>query len=126
MSTAKKISIGVKGKKEFFARGKEIAHMADKGKEIPHEMNIWFEDVADFNHFISENKIKLLAQIREAPCSITELAKRIHRNRSAVTRDVNELEESGLIQTEMVSNEGHGRSRLVKPIAKHLVLQIRI
>ncbi len=126
MRTRKKVSIDVQSKKAFFEKGKEISRLADKGLEIPTEKTIWFEDVRDFHKFLSEKKIQLLTQIREAPSSITELAKTIGRARTAVARDVNELENSGLLQTEMVSNPGHGRTRMVKPIAQHLVLQIKI
>ena len=126
MKTSKKISLASRRKKDFFARGKAIAKIADEMKSLPHEKIIWFEDVKDFNKFISENKITLLSQIREYPGSITELAHRIKRNRSAVTRDVNELEKFKLIKTELVSNDGHGKTRIVKPIAKHIVLQIKI
>ena len=126
MSAHKKVNVDIKSQKDFFKRGKEIARLADKGHEIPHETTIWFENVIDFNKFISEKKIQLLTQIREEPCSITELATLVKRNRTAVTRDVNELEKSGLVLTQMVTNRGHGKVRVVKPIAKHLILQIKI
>lgn len=126
MAISKKVSIDVREKEDFFAKGKKIASLADKREKIPEEKTIWFEDVKDFNKFISAKKIALLAQIRDMPGSITELAKRINRDRVAVTRDVNELESSGLVKTEMISNHGHGRIRVVKPIAKHLLLQVKI
>ncbi|MGD9591646.1 MAG: hypothetical protein AB7V32_03905 [Candidatus Berkiella sp.] len=126
MKTSKKISLETKSQKDFFARGKMISQIADEMKNLCPEKTIWFEDVKDFNKFINENKIKLLAQIRETPCSITELANKIKRNRASVTRDVNELEKYKLVKTQLINNDGHGKIRLVKPIAKHIILQIKI
>ncbi len=126
MSVSKKISTETRKNKDFFSRGKQLAKIADEMKDMPQEKTIWFEDVKDFNKFISEKKIMLLAQIRDYPGSITELANRIKRNRTAVTRDVNELEKFKLVKTEMINNDGHGKIRIVKPVAKHIVLQIKI
>ncbi len=126
MKTSKKISLETRSKKEFFSRGKVISKIADEMKNLTPEKTIWFEDVKEFNKFITKNKMKLLAQIRENPSSITELAQKINRNRSAVTRDVNELEKFKLVTTELINNDGHGKIRIVKPIAKQIVLQIKI
>lgn len=126
MKNSKTISLEVKSKKDFFTRGKAIAKIADEMKNLTPEKTIWFEDVKEFNKFITENKMKLLAQIRENPSSITELAHKINRNRSAVTRDVNELEKYKLVKTELINNDGHGKIRIVRPIAKQIVLQIKI
>ncbi|MCS5708494.1 MarR family transcriptional regulator [Candidatus Berkiella cookevillensis] len=76
--------------------------------------------------FLSENKFDLIDLIRDKPQSISELVKALHRNRAAVTRDVNTLEEYGLVKSEMVVNAGHGRVRIVMPVTKEAVtLQIR-
>ena len=126
MPISRKVTLGVSDKKTFFSKGREIARLADAGRKIPMEMTILFEDVEDFNKFISNKKISLLTLVRINPKSISELAKIINRNRSSVTRDINELESSGLVHTEMVDNPGHGKVRMVWPVAKKLLLQIQI
>lgn len=64
--------------------------------------------------------------IRDKPRSISDLAKALHRNRASVTKDVDVLEQFGLVKSEMAVNAGHGRVRIVKPASKDAVtLQIR-
>lgn len=39
-------------------------------------------------------------EVRECPGSITDLSQRLHRDRSAVKRDIDELERIGLVEVE--------------------------
>jgi len=123
MSTSKNVDIDTK---DFFAKGKSISQKADKRKKISASKTIWFEDPKDLLKFVSENKFDLIGLIRNKPRSITELAEALNRNRSSVTKDVNILEEFGLVKSEMEVNAGHGRVRMVKPVSKEAVtLQIK-
>jgi predicted transcriptional regulator len=55
----RKIQIGVCEIEEFFERGRVIARLADAGKEISFERNIWFEERKDLSNFIHKKSTKI-------------------------------------------------------------------
>ena len=54
---------------------------------------------------------------------IAALANELQRDIRAVSRDVNMLEEVGLLRTSYQTNPGHGRLRIVEPVAQEYLLQ---
>ncbi|MCB9336264.1 MAG: MarR family transcriptional regulator [Flavobacteriales bacterium] len=126
MSIQKNPDVAAHSKSDFFAKGKKIAAAADKKSKLTPSKTIWFEDHKDLLKFLSENKFDLINLIRNQPMSISDLARKLHRNRASVTKDVNTLEEFGLVKSEMTVNAGHGRVRMIKPATKsEVTLQIR-
>lgn len=109
---------------EFFRRGREIARLADRGKPIPRERVIAFEDPEDMARLITTAKLALFREVRNCPGSITELSERLHRDRSAVKRDIDELERAGLIEVESKPLPGHGRKKEVRAVAEQVLLAI--
>src|SRR5438552_2299011 len=83
---------------EFFASAKAVMRAADKSEPIEKRYTLMFEDPTEMLHFLSATKIKLINSIRKHPDSITNIAKATKRNRSAVYRDINEMEKFGLIR----------------------------
>jgi predicted transcriptional regulator len=100
--------------KDFFSRGKRIAKLLDKKKQIPTIRIISFEDPADLVAFLTKTKLTLLTTLRKKPDSITKLALKLHRSRAAVDKDIRLLESVGIVESEYVSNPGHGRCRIVR------------
>src|ERR1035441_5168864 len=94
----RKTEIRVERVDAFFERGRKLAKAADRGDAIPSARVVAFEDVESLLHALTEKRVLLLKQVRETPASISVLAKRLKRDRSAVTRDVQVLERVGVIQ----------------------------
>lgn len=112
---------------DFFSNIKSVMHTADKGAAIkPQIKTLTFEDPMEMLHFLSTTKIKLINRIRQQADSISNLAKDTHRKVSAVTRDVNELEKVGIVQTHSVINPGHGRRKIIELTASKLKLEASI
>ncbi len=109
---------------EFFKRGREIARLADQSKPIPHERIIAFEDPEDMAKLITTAKLALFREVRSSPGSITKLSARLHRDRSAVKRDIDELERAGLIKVENKPLPGHGRKKAVRAVAELVLLSL--
>ena len=109
---------------DFFKRGRTVAKLADQGKLIPRERIIAFEDPEDMARLITTAKLALFREVRLQPGSITELSERLHRDRSAVKRDVSELERAGLIEVEEMPLPGHGRKKEVRAIAEQVLLAL--
>lgn len=102
--------------KDFFSRGKTKAKLLDKGKSISSERTISFEDPKDLIKFLTESKLLLLAEIRKKPDSISGLANKLNRSRSAIDKDVQLLESVGIVESQYITNPGHGRQRIIKAI----------
>jgi len=116
--------IKVESPKDFFNRGKVVAQLADQGKTIQRERIIAFEDPEDMARLITTAKLALFREVRQGAGSITELAERLHRDRSAVKRDIDELEKAGLIEVQDMPLPGHGRKKEVRAVAEQVLLAI--
>lgn len=56
------------------------------------------------------------------PGSITEISERLHRDRSAVKRDIDELERAGIVTVSEKVLPGHGRMKEVRATAQQVCL----
>jgi predicted transcriptional regulator len=119
-----KTTIQVASADDFFKRGKEIAKLADQGKRIAPERIVSFEDPEDLARLITtaNTKIVLFREVRACAGSITDLSQRLHRDRSAVKRDIDELERIGLVEVEDMPFPGHGRRKEVRAVAEQVLL----
>ena len=106
----------------FFERGRKLAKAADRGDSIPSSRVVAFEDVKALLHVLTEKRVLLLKQVKETPTSISVLAKKLNRDRSAVTRDVQILERFGVIQVTEKPLPGHGKQKWVTPLAGEIRL----
>ena len=107
----------------FFKRGREIARLADRRKAIPAERVIAYEDPDDLARILTSAKIALFRAVKEQPGSITDIAARLKRDRSAVKRDIDDLEQAGLVSVEEKPSPGHGRLKEVRAAADRIVLE---
>jgi predicted transcriptional regulator len=106
----------------FFERGRRLAKAADQSDAIPFSRVVSFEDVASLLHVLTEKRVLLLRQIQETPTSISMLAKKLKRDRSAVTRDVQILERFGVVQVTEKPLPGHGKQKWITPLAGEIHL----
>ena len=118
----RKTEIRVERVDSFFERGRKVAKAADQGDRIPGSRVVAFEDVESLLHVLTEKRVLLLKQIKETPASIGMLAKKLNRDPSAVTRDVQLLERFGVIRVTERPLPGHGRQKWIAPIAGELKL----
>jgi predicted transcriptional regulator len=106
----------------IFERGRKLAKAADKGDAIGSSRVVAFEDVESLLHVLTEKRVQLLKQVKETPTSISVLAKKLKRDRSAVTRDVQVLERFGVVQVTEKPLPGHGRQKWITPLAGEIQL----
>jgi predicted transcriptional regulator len=111
---------------DFFARGRRLAEAADQGKAIAEERILSFEDPADVMKLITATRLALFRAVKEAPGSITDIAARLHRDRSAVKRDLDELEQVGLVTITEKVLPGHGRMKEVRAAASRFQLMAEV
>lgn len=118
--------IRVEGVDAFFERGRKLAESADRGESIAPARVVAFEDVEALLRVLSEKRVLLLREVRSTPASISDLARRLKRDRSAVTRDVQLLQRFGVVHVTDKLLPGHGRMRWVSPVARDIRLTARI
>lgn len=107
---------------DFFRRGRNLARKLDRGEKIPEEQVLSFEDSSDILELLTQARLALFREAKHHPGSIADLARRLHRDRSAVKRDVDILASAGLLSIESQTNAGHGRMKHVRATAEHFSL----
>lgn len=118
----RKITVSTSDISGFFARAKHAAKRADSGDTFAGTVTLSFEDPQKMFSVLSQSRRRLMLEIMQAPATINELAGRLHRDRSAVTRDVGMLEKMGLLVSQRQPNSGHGIQKLVRPVANKIEL----
>ncbi len=121
-----KLTIKTATEDDFFRRGRQLARAVDRGEALPDERIISFEDPADVMKLITAARLALLRAVKEMPGSITEISARLHRDRSAVKRDIDELERAGLVTIAEKVMPGHGRMKEVRATAMRFSLQAEV
>lgn len=121
-----KLTIKTGTEEDFFKRGRVLARAADRGEPLPDERIISFEDPADVMKLITAARLAVFRVVKETPGSITEISERLHRDRSAVKRDVDELERAGLVTVAEKILPGHGRMKEVRATANRFSLQAEV
>lgn len=121
-----KVTIRTGTPEQFFARGRRLARAADAGGRIPAHTILSFEDPADVLKLLTPARLAVFQAARDQPGSITSLSDRLKRDRSAVKRDVDELERAGLLKTEMQVLPGHGLMKHVRLAARRFNLEARL
>ncbi len=71
-------------------------------------------------------RICRILSMKEAPGSITVIAGRLHRDRSAVKRDVDQLAQAGLVTIETKILPGHGHMKEVRAAATRFRLEAMV
>ena len=118
----KKTEIRVEPVEAFFERGRKSAKLADGGLPIPESHVISFGDMELLLHVLTAKRVSLIKQVKESPASISDLARKLKRDRSAVTRDVQLLASFGVVQVTVKPLPGHGTQKWVTPVAREIRL----
>ena len=113
----KKIVIRTGDVAVFFDRAQNAAKRADQGGTFEGTVTLSFEDPQKMFTVLSQSRRRLMQAVMLEPQTINELAGRLQRDRSAITKDVGLLERMGLIVSQRQSNPGHGVQKLVLPVA---------
>jgi predicted transcriptional regulator len=117
MSKRVKVRIINDGTKGFFDRARERARKLDKNQKLAPELTISFENATDMLRVLSPQRLRLLHVAQTKPGPISELANGLKRDTRAVTRDIDLLEQFGLLRSRYEVNPGHGKRRIVEPRA---------
>lgn len=121
-----KLNVAIGTEEEFFKRGKVVAAAADAGEAIKPFHSITFESVDDLLACMTPKRLLLLEAIRKSSTSITNLAERVHRDRSSVSRDLVQLQKAGIVKVETQPSPGHGTIKMVRAVAHKIDMHVAI
>lgn len=108
-------------------RSKAVAQALDQGADtLPFAMTFTSFEFEDFLSQLTPRRFELLRLASKGRQSIADLAQAAHRDQSAVSRDVATLSRLGLVKVEVVTNEGHGRKKVVLPVASTISISASI
>ncbi len=108
-------------------KSKAIARALDEQADsLPYSKVFTSFEFEDFLTQLTPKRFELLRIASKGRHSIADLAIASHRNPSAVSRDVSKLSELGLVKVESVNNEGHGRKKVVMPVASTISINASI
>jgi predicted transcriptional regulator len=113
----KNVTLKASNGQDFFRKGKALARLADAGQPMPEELTISLEDPAVLLRLLTASRLDVFRSVKGEPGSITNIAGRLHRDRSAVKRDVDQLAQVGLVTIETKVLPGHGRMKEVRASA---------
>ena len=113
----KNVTLKAGNEQDFFRRGKVLARLADGGQPMPEERTVSFEDPADLLRLLTASRLEVFRSVKGEPGSITVIAGRLQRDRSAVKRDVDQLAQVGLVTIETKPLPGHGHMKEIRAAA---------
>jgi predicted transcriptional regulator len=112
-----KVTIRTGTTDEFFSRVRSHAARLDRSGTIPPGVTVTFEDPLEMLNVLTTERVRLLSRAKAGALPISELASGLKRDVRAVSRDVARLEKAGLLRTAYRINPGHGRFKIVEPVA---------
>lgn len=108
-------------------RSKAVARALDQGAPcLPFSATFTSFEFEDFLSQLTPRRFELLRLASKGRQSIADLAQAAHRDQSAVSRDVATLSRLGLVRVELVPNQGHGRKKVVMPVATTISISASI
>lgn len=105
------------------SRGREVARALDeRAPKLPYAVTLTSVEFGSFISELTPKRFELLRLTIKKTRSISELAVAVSREQSAVSKDVARLKKLGLVRVEEVSNAGHGRKKMVIPVADSIAI----
>lgn len=120
-----KVTVRSDGFEGYTKRALTRARRLASNEKIEAEMTITFETPLAMLDVLTTERIRLCEVARKQPFSITALATALKRDPKSVRRDVLKLERAGVVRIREQVNPGHGRVRIVEPVAERFELRAR-
>jgi predicted transcriptional regulator len=120
-----KLTIHTDGFDGYMERSRVRAEKWAKGERVEPSFGFTFESPAQMFELLTAERVRVVETARTKPYSVTELARVLKRDPKSVRRDVKKLMEFGVVRTREAINPGHGRMKIVEPVAKSFELRAR-
>jgi len=118
-----KLTIRTDGFEGYKKRSLDRAAKMARGERLTPERSITFESPLDLLEALSAERMRLFELTKTKEFSVTSLAKALGRDPKSVRRDVMKLMRVGMLRTRDQVNPGHGRMKIVEPVAERFELK---
>ncbi len=112
------LKIHTDGFEGYGKRALARARKLDRRESIKSEITITFDNPLAMLEVLTAERVRLVQKLRTGSSSITGLAAALGRDPKSVRRDVLKLERAGVVRTHERTNPGHGRAKVVEPVAR--------
>jgi predicted transcriptional regulator len=120
------VTIRTDGFEAYTKRALARAGKLDRRVPIKAELTVTFEDPLAMVEVLTAERLRLLKQLQAKPLTMSALAATLNRDTRSVRRDVSKLEYFGVLRTREQVNPGHGRVKIVEPIARRYKLMASV
>ena len=120
-----KLTIRADGFEGWEERGRVRAERLARKELLEPEMTINFDCPMEMLACLTAERMRLFKVAQKRPHSVSELAVALKRDTKSVRRDVQRLERAGVLRTREAVNPGHGRVKIVEPVAESFELRAR-
>ena len=118
-----KLTVRTDGFEGWAKRARVRARKMDRGERLVAERTINFESPLEMLRVLTTERMRLLEATRTQAFSVTGLAAALGRDPKSVRRDVLKLVEVGVLRTREEINPGHGRVKIVEPVAERVEMR---
>jgi predicted transcriptional regulator len=118
-----KLIVRSDGLEGWAKRARARAQKMDRGEKILPELSITFESPLEMLEVLTSERMRLCEVARTQAYSVSGLAAALKRDPKSVRRDVAKLVRVGVLRTREEINPGHGRVKIVEPVAKKFELR---
>lgn len=118
-----KLTVRADGFEGWAKRGRVRAEKLTRGEKIVAEKTINFESAFEMRRVLTVERMRLLEATRKQAFSVTGLAAALGRDPKSVRRDVLKLVQVGVLRTREEINPGHGRVKIVEPVAARVEMR---
>lgn len=117
------MKVQIESLEAFETRARQLARRADRGQGIPDGVVISLDSASTFLALLTRPRLKLLQAVLKQEKSLSELQDELGRSRTALRRDIQRLEEAGLLESGLVKPVGRQRRRMVRAVADRVELR---
>ncbi len=119
----RRLRVGIRSREDSYTAALQALRRVEAGDRTTHASGLYFESLEDLRKILTAKRLDLLVAIlRRAPGSVTELARFIGRDLKNVSEDLAILRQVGLV--EFTAAGGHGNART--PVVPYDQIEITI
>lgn len=108
----------------FFSKARAVAKKLDARESFGGERVLLMDKPEDVVKALSKQRMAIVRSLAREPLSVGHLVEQLHRERSAVMRDVKVLESYGVVDVTKVPNAGHGSRLEVRRVADRIAVEL--
>jgi predicted transcriptional regulator len=110
----RRLRVGIRSREDSYTAALQALRKVESGQRTAQTPGLYFESLEDLRKILTAKRLDLVVAIlRKAPGSITELAKVVRRDPKNVSADLMLLRQLGLVELVEAKGQGNARTPIV-------------